>query len=540
VPATGGLTIADIDSSDSPDFPDIGPTAGANGYGSFQMIGGTWTYVLDNGNATVQSLDVGESMVDTFTFVATDGSMQTVTITISGAEDNPTVDNPIPNQQAAEDVPFAFTIAADAFGDLDTSDTLTYVATLSNDSPLPVWLSFDGSTRSFSGIPGATDIGSIDIKVSADDGSSAVSDIFTLTVVDANVTPTIGGTSTGTLIEDADADGGVLSASGGMTISDPDAGESSFVAGTVNGSYGELTIDATGNWIYIADNDNAAIQALGGGQAAVDNLTVTTADGTTFDIVITILGTQDSSSSAGNAGGMGGNSRIDADDNSPPAPPSAGSDSITPIGGIFELPEIEVVESVPQTREPEAEPEPQEEQEILGMGLVEEDPEAVPEMAFLSLDDDDRSRQDSQPKQPRLPENQPANVDKLTLQVSDDETVNERFEQSLLHLLDRMHEGIDGDTYRSADDVRVQAIMGATLSLTAGIVSWVLRGGSLLASLMSTVPLLNRFDPFPILKNREDEEDVEPDDDEDETDVSGKVGEHNKRVDKMFSGKRDE
>ena len=57
---------------------------------------------------------------------------------------------------------------------------------------------------------------------------------------------------------------------------------------------------------------------------------------------------------------------------------------------------------------------------------------------------------------------------------------------------------------------------------------------------MSTVPLLNRFDPFPILKNREDEEDVEPDDDEDETDVSGKVGEHNKRVDKMFSGKRDE
>jgi len=82
--------------------------------------------------------------------------------------------------------------------------------------------------------------------------------------------------------------------------------------------------------------------------------------------------------------------------------------------------------------------------------------------------------------------------------------------------------------------------MGATATLTAGIVSWVLRGGSLLASLMSTVPLFNQFDPFPILKNRDEEEDVEPDDDEDDTDVSGPVGEHNKRVDDMFSRQRDD
>ena len=72
-----------------------------------------------------------------------------------------------------------------------------------------------------------------------------------------------------------------------------------------------------------------------------------------------------------------------------------------------------------------------------------------------------------------------------------------------------------------------------TASLTAGIVSWVLRGGSLLASLMSTVPLLNRFDPLPIIKQREEREDVDEDDATD--DVEKK---HAKRVDRLFAGQQ--
>jgi len=78
----------------------------------------------------------------------------------------------------------------------------------------------------------------------------------------------------------------------------------------------------------------------------------------------------------------------------------------------------------------------------------------------------------------------------------------------------------------------VQILLGASTTLTAGIVSWVLRAGSLMASLMSTVPLLNRFDPLPILKTRNDEEDVEEDDDT--TEITGPVGERHKRVDDMF------
>ena len=74
--------------------------------------------------------------------------------------------------------------------------------------------------------------------------------------------------------------------------------------------------------------------------------------------------------------------------------------------------------------------------------------------------------------------------------------------------------------------------MGSTASLTVGIVSWVLRGGALLASFMSTVPLLNKFDPLPILKARDDEEDVESDEDQDT-----QTNQHARKVDNMFSGK---
>ena len=109
---------------------------------------------------------------------------------------------------------------------------------------------------------------------------------------------------------------------------------------------------------------------------------------------------------------------------------------------------------------------------------------------------------------------------------------NDRLEMALLERIEQMSMGIDGDASgRNIDGIEVKVFVGATTSLTAGIVSWVLRGGSLLASLMGTVPLLNRFDPLPILKSRADEEDVEPDDD---TEMTGPVGDQRKRIDDMF------
>ena len=53
---------------------------------------------------------------------------------------------------------------------------LTYAATLADGSTLPSWLSFDASSRTFSGTPSNGDVGAIDIKVTATDGSSAPGD----------------------------------------------------------------------------------------------------------------------------------------------------------------------------------------------------------------------------------------------------------------------------------------------------------------------------------------------------------------------------
>src|SRR5204862_7238803 len=54
-----------------------------HGYGTYEMTAaGTWTYTLDNSNATVQGLNVADSTTDTFTVTTIDGTAQQVTVTI--------------------------------------------------------------------------------------------------------------------------------------------------------------------------------------------------------------------------------------------------------------------------------------------------------------------------------------------------------------------------------------------------------------------------------------------------------------------------
>ena len=94
----------------------------------------------------------------------------------------PTVENAIPNQTATVGTAFSFQFNANTFSDAD-SDDLDYSATLSDDSVLPTWLSFDTNNRTLSGTPQAGDAGTISIKVTADDSNGGmVSDNFDLTV----------------------------------------------------------------------------------------------------------------------------------------------------------------------------------------------------------------------------------------------------------------------------------------------------------------------------------------------------------------------
>ena len=86
--ATGTLTDSDVDNTPNTFTAVSLPTASASGYGVFTMTAtGVWTYRLDDTNSVVQALDVGDTLTDTFTVTAVDGTTQQVTITIRGASD---------------------------------------------------------------------------------------------------------------------------------------------------------------------------------------------------------------------------------------------------------------------------------------------------------------------------------------------------------------------------------------------------------------------------------------------------------------------
>ena len=122
----------------------------------------------------------------------------------------------------------------------------------------------------------------------------------TINVIAVNDPAVIAGVDTGLVTEDNDPDGdNLLETTGALTISDVDVGEASFIAGTLVGTFGDITIDAAGNWSYAADNTQAAIQNLAVGATLTDTISITSFDGTAHNIVITINGTNDAAIIAG-------------------------------------------------------------------------------------------------------------------------------------------------------------------------------------------------------------------------------------------------
>ena len=103
----------------------------------------------------------------------------------------PTVATAIPDQSATAGTAFSYAFPDTTFSDADTGDTLSYTATKTDDTDLPLWLAFAASTRTFSGTPQAADIATVAVKVTASDGNGgSVSDAFDITVsAAADTTP---------------------------------------------------------------------------------------------------------------------------------------------------------------------------------------------------------------------------------------------------------------------------------------------------------------------------------------------------------------
>ena len=137
---------------------------------------------------------------------------------------------------------YQLTLEDNVFNDPD-GDSLTYSATLIDDSPLPDWLSFDKNSQIFGGTPVQDDAGVLEIKVTATDSDNrTVSTNFSLTVTDT-VFPQI--------VELQDIDGNNGFVLNGITRGDR-LGRSLSSAGDINGDgFDDIIIGA-----YQADSNS--------------------------------------------------------------------------------------------------------------------------------------------------------------------------------------------------------------------------------------------------------------------------------------------
>ena len=320
--ATGDLDSTDVDNPN--DAWTVAGSPTANGYGSYTLTAvGVWTYTLDNNNATVQALNVGQTLTDTFTVTTVDGTAQLVTITINGANDaavitgtttgavteaggvnNGTLGTPLVvgnlNSTDVDNPNNTWTaVAASTPGDNDFgSYRLTaagvWAYTLDNSNPTVQALNVGGTlTDSFT--------------VFTVDGTSQV---VTITIHGANDAAVITGTATGAVTEAggiANGTPGTPTATGDLNSTDVDNPPDdtwTAVGTTVSTSgYGSYTLTAAGCWTYTLDDSNATVQALNIGDTLADSFTVFTVDGTSQVVTITITGANDDAVITGTATG---------------------------------------------------------------------------------------------------------------------------------------------------------------------------------------------------------------------------------------------
>jgi len=337
-------------------------------YGSLILqANGSYTYTVDNNNAAVQALRLsGQTLTDTFTYTLRDtGGLQSttqLTLTIQGANDTPTaIADTITAVEAGGLLngsaglnPGGNVLANDT--DVDVGDSKTVVGVLS------------GTHVSTTGSVGSTVTGQYGALLLNADGSyiytvdnnnsavqalrisgQSLTDTFTYTMRDtgglesttqltvrvlgANDTP-LSNADSNTAIEAS----GVFNTTGGLNPggnvltndTDVDSGDTKSVVGvasgiqtttsgsvnsSVTGLYGSLTIDASGNYVYVVNNLHPAVQALRlNGETLTDTFTYTMQDTgglqSTAQVVLTIRGRNDNpvaladTATASEAGGL--------------------------------------------------------------------------------------------------------------------------------------------------------------------------------------------------------------------------------------------
>ncbi|BCG75459.1 hypothetical protein MesoLj113a_66170 [Mesorhizobium sp. 113-1-2] len=212
---TGSVTVAGTATEDQV-LTASNTLADADGLGtiSYQWQRDTGSGFVNIGGATNTTYTLGDNDVGAAVRVVasyTDGHgtaesvASAATAAIANVNDAPTAGSLSPLALAVAS-PLSFTIPSDLFYDPDPGDHLTLTSTQANGDPLPSWLSFDPNTGTFTGTPSNVDVGTIAIRITANDTSSAEAHVdFAISVVNGAI---INGTSgddtlTGTIDVDA-------------------------------------------------------------------------------------------------------------------------------------------------------------------------------------------------------------------------------------------------------------------------------------------------------------------------------------------------
>jgi VCBS repeat-containing protein len=255
---------------------------------------GSWS--LDASNSAYQHLATGATAVVTVGYTVSDGLGGSDTgelkITVTGVNDNPALTAAQASLAAGtEDQNYIVSKVSLLQGFTDVDDgTVLNVSGLSANHGTVV----NNGDGTFTIQPELNYNGPVTLSYSVIDGQGgSVPATLQFNLAAVNDPAVITGTSSGTVVEDAvpNTVGGNLNSTDVDGVNDSWTVVSSQTA-SANG-YGTFTIDAAGNWVYSLNNGNGTVNALNNLQSLSDSFTVTTADGTTKVVNITINGHTD-------------------------------------------------------------------------------------------------------------------------------------------------------------------------------------------------------------------------------------------------------
>ena len=269
-------------------------------YGSLVIAAdGSYTYALNSGAANVQALNAGETAVDTFTYVATDGIEgvgSTLSITITGTNDAPVVVADAAHAIEEDQLAASGNVLAND-SDVDAGAVLAVVApgtyagaygslTLAADGSYTYVL--DNAAAGVQSLArGQTVVDSF--AYAATDGVAQNAATLDITITGANDGPVVAADAA-QLVED-----GAASVSGNVLANDSDVDAGTVLAvsdaGVRSGRYGSLSLAADGSYTYALDASAAKVQALGRDATVAEHFAYTATDGiasaaSTLDIAL--------------------------------------------------------------------------------------------------------------------------------------------------------------------------------------------------------------------------------------------------------------